>query len=420
MPRRPERPILNDANEEQISWCMTRLSALPAARHRLHTPTAVVSSLICKAQCSVLQSEPVRFAVPRRTNDHGVPIHRIIHGIRLCVLTLCVLLTSACGGDAAEHRFEDYHQRLARSLKLDTVEREETAEPARRPRKRELMLEQAEVKISMIEFLRLYDCAVHEVIGERNSVLGKVAPASQRLFGDLAFLQLAPDCVEHLRAASHQYLANTLEEAIAAKRANLPIAIANATLASEEFAGLWQLPMSLGEFPADGGRALIDELAYIESQVARWLAGDPEHDPVRFEKALGAIRHGQAGALLMAAALTRSRLDAANQLIQLRRQARPLCFNGKPSNQGRILHRVITEFFIGEIQVWLARVNALRYDLMRPFLALETQLHSVQTAAYRDWRSRRDSQLDWLSSASRDHVAAVRPILVSCGLAPGL
>lgn len=351
-------------------------------------------------------------------NREHVPFPRR-HGIWKLSLTLCVIILCGCNSDAAQFRFDDYKTRLARSLKLDVEKAVEPVEPVRRPRKRDMLLEQESSQISIVDFLRLYDCALGEVIGERNSILGKVAPASQRLFNDLAFLQLAPECVTQLQIKRNDTLADKLTKAITIKREGLAKAIVNATLASDEFSGLWRVPVTLEDFPVNGGSLTITELHYVESQVARWLSGDFRHDPVRFENVLGKLRHGQAGSLIAAAVLTQSQLDTANQMALSRREGRPLCFNGNPTNQGRILRRVVDKFFAGEIQAWLSQVNALRYDLLAPYQALEEHLDEAQSPAYRQWREQRDRQLEWLSSAPRQHVETILPILESCGLAPG-
>lgn len=334
-------------------------------------------------------------------------------------MILCVTVLCGCNGDAAQYRFDDYRTRLARSLKLEAEKEPEPIAPVRRPRKRDMLLEQVSSTISILDFLRLYGCAIGEVIGERNSILGKVAPASQRLFNDLAFLQHAPACIEQLQARENEALADKLTEAIRIKREGLSRSIANATLASIEFTGLWRVPVALDDFPVNGGSLTITELHYVEAEVARWLSGDFRHDPARFENALGKLRHGEAGSLIAAAVLTRSQLESANRMALLRRQGRPLCFKGKPSSQGRILRRVVDKFFVGEIQVWLSRVNALHYDLLEPYLALEQHLDDAQSPAYRQWRDQRDKQLTWLSSAPRQHVETILPILESCDLAPG-
>ncbi len=341
------------------------------------------------------------------------------YGLWKLSLVFCVAILCGCNGDAAQFRFDDYRTRLARSLKLDAEKTVEAIAPVRRPRKRDMQLEQGSSQISVLDFLRLYGCALGEVIGERNSILGKVAPASQRLFNDLAFLQHAPACIEQLQAKKNDTLADKLMEAVNFKHEGLTRSSANATLASDEFSGLWRVPVALEDFPVNGGSSTIAELHYVESQVALWLSGDFRHDPKRFENALGKLRHGEAGSLIAAAVLTHSQLESANRMVMLRREGRPLCFNRNPSNQGRILRRVVDKFFVGEIQAWLSRVNALNYDLLAPHQALEAHLDDAQSPAYRQWRKQRDTQLAWLSSAPRQHVQAILPILESCDLAPG-
>lgn len=365
------------------------------------------------ARTSIIRST-YAFIVKKMQLPYSCP-----HGVRMILLSLCVAVLSGCNPDAAQFRYDDYRTRLARALKLDAVPAVTDVSPARRPAKRDMVLEQRQTTISIVDFLRLYDCALGEVIGERNSILGKVAPASQRLFNDLAFLQLAPDCIAQLRGKKNDALADKLTEAVDIKRNGLTRSIANATLASDEFSGLWRVPLVLAEFPVNGGSETIAELHYVESQVGRWLSGDYRHDPSRFENALGKLRYGRAGHLIAAAILTRAQLESANRMVASRRQGRPLCFNGKPSTQGRILRRVVDQFLAVDIQVWLSRVNAQRYDLLAPYLALEEHLKDAQSPAYRQWRDLRNTQLAWLSSASRHHVETLLPVLESCGLAPG-
>ena len=338
--------------------------------------------------------------------------------LRVIVLVLASLSLAGCGGDAAEARFDDYKTRLGRALQQEVTE-PQLQPPARRPRKRDLQLEQRESRINILDFLRLYECSLGEVIGQRNSILGKVAPASQRLFNDLAFLQEAPLCIEQLRDNERDALADKLTEAVAIKRDELPKAIGNATLGSDEFASFWSVPTALGDFPSGSSSELIGELHYLSAEVKRWLSGDYRHDPARFENALGAVRHGQAGSLLSAATLTQSQLQSASAMADARLARRPLCFNGKATEQGRILRNVVEKFFVGDVQRWLARVNELRYDLLAPYRELETLLGDARSGTYIEWQQRRDEQLDWLSSAPRAHVQSVRPLLASCGLAPG-
>jgi len=262
-----------------------------------------------------------------------------------------VLLT-ACGGDPAQDRFDNYRERLARSLKESDVA-VQPVDAARRPERRALRVARADQRIGLLDFLKLHECAVWQVVGERNSALGKVAPASQRVFGDLDFLQLAPDCITSLEAKGETRLAETLDEALTLKRAELPIALWQATFASEEFERLWHVPERLGDY------------------------------------------------------------DPANRTAR-----RPLCFNQQANQQGRILLNVVQQFFVGDVQVWAAEVNRVLYRVMAPHGRLEAALTAVQPDVYRSWVAARDAQLAMIKTGSIEHVAAVEPLLRSCGLLP--
>lgn len=288
----------------------------------------------------------------------------------------------------------------------------------RRPRKRDLLLEADASRISLLEFMRLYDCKLGEVIGERNSVLGKVAPPSQRLFNTLDFLLHAPACIATLRDKQDHALAGKLTAAMAAKREDLAIVISNATLASEEFSDLWHVPGTVGSFPDDPTTLPTAELRYIESEVARWLSGDPTHDRWRFEEALGTLRHGEAGLLIAAATLTRSRLEAANRMLRGHEARRPSCTSSEGSAWRRGTRRLFGASFMQEIRPWIDRVTTLGEAFLAPHRALEAHLDAAQSPAYRHWREQRDTQLAWLSSAPRRHVGHMQAVLAACDPTP--
>ena len=332
------------------------------------------------------------------------------------VLIASVLLT-ACGGDPAQDRFDNYRERLARSLKESDVA-VQPVDAARRPERRALRVAQADQRIGLLDFLKLHECAVWQVVGERNSALGKVAPASQRVFGDLDFLRLAPDCIDSLEAKGETRLAETLDEALTLKREELPIALWQATFASEEFERLWHVPERLGDYDPGADLPLETALDTLEHWITRWLAGDYRYDASAFESALGVIRNGNAGYWLRAAAITEAQLAAASAVAANRAARRPLCFNQQANQQGRILLNVVQQFFVGDVQVWAAEINRVLYRVMAPHGRLEAALLAVQPAAYRDWVAARDAQLAMIKSGSIEHVAAVEPLLRSCSLLP--
>lgn len=334
----------------------------------------------------------------------------------LCALAVTALV--GCGVDPSVERFENYRERLARSLKQDNLAARELAIPER-PSKRALQLTTSEQSIGLLDFLKLYDCSVWQVIGERNSALGKVAPASQTLFTELDFLRLAPQCSRTLRARGADALAKKLADAIDVKRRELAIRIWQATLGSDEFDALWHVPLALGDFQPASDLPVEDALHTLSRASERWLGGDYQYDAETIETALGRIRHGSAGHWLRAAALTQSQLDAASQIAAGRLQRRPLCFRGQANQQAAIFRNVVQQFFVGDIQVWAAEYNRVLYQVLGAHKALEASLLAVQPDSYRAWAAQRDTLLDNMNEAAREHVAALAPLLRSCGLLPG-
>ncbi|MEM7376364.1 MAG: DUF3080 family protein [Pseudomonadota bacterium] len=337
------------------------------------------------------------------------PWRFLLSGLFACLL--------GCSGDPSVARFENYRERLARSVKLAPVDAI-PIEPRTRPPRRSLALEATEQSIGLLSFLKLYDCALWQTVGERNSALGKVATASQRLFTELDFLRLAPDCIASLKGRGEDALAAQLSTALEIKRHELPIRIWQATLGSEEFEQLWHIPLELGAYDADADLALETPLATLGSWVARWLDGDHRYDSEAFELALGAVRHGNAGYWLRAAALTESQLRAASDTVERRLAGRPLCFDGKANQQARIFLNVVQGYFVGDVQVWAASINRVLYRVVPAHARLEHALETVQPSVYQDWAEARDTQLNALSGASRDHVATLQPLLQRCGLLP--
>ncbi|MEM6986147.1 MAG: DUF3080 family protein [Pseudomonadota bacterium] len=343
--------------------------------------------------------------------------HVKLRATRTLIVCASLMWLAGCFGDPSLKRFENYHERLARSLKQSAHEAAPVAPPLR-PARRELTVAPSDQRIGLIAFLKLYDCSLWQVIGERNSALGKVASASQQLFMELDFLRLAPECVATLQARGEDALARSLADAHALKLDELPIRIWQATLASEEFESLWYVPIALGDYEPSADLPLEDALNTVAHWSALWLDGDYRYDATAFEVALGRIRHGNAGFWLRAAALTESQLSAASQTAHDRVARRPLCFNGMTNQQGNILLNVVQKFFVSDVQVWAAEYNRVLYRVLQPHAKLEILLRAVWPAAYRDWVADRDTQLDAINRTARAHVAAVEPLLRSCSLLP--
>ncbi|MEQ9395537.1 DUF3080 family protein [Haliea sp.] len=332
--------------------------------------------------------------------------------LRTLILGLCLLL-AGCGGQRPEAALERYLERLQRTLDQPAPTVELPALP-RLPPRGELQLDLAASKLGTLDFLALSGCEVQITIGKRNSSLGLMASPSQRLLLELEFLRLAPDCIDHLQSTERTDLAALLQEAHRLKQQQLPALIFNATLGGPEYRQLWQPPQRLGGYPEQTSSAPLTALAEINASVRRWLAGDYAADNMAFEIQLSEVAKADGGALLKALALQAGWLQAGNTLLQTRRQRGPLCSGPIRPAAATILRNVIEKFFVGEVQPWSAGLGRRQHELLPLVAVLEAALDSGLPSAYRQWQSRRDSQLQQWTGAPRRHVEALQAVLKPC------
>ena len=209
-----------------------------------------------------------------------------------------------------------------------------------------LRLELAGDGLGGLDFLALSGCELQATHGRRSSSLGSRARDSQKLLLDLEFLRLAPACIDLQRERGNRALADTLQQAWGLKRRQLPAAIYNATLGSDEYREFWERPAhALPAEPTGAAGGAIASLAAINNQVRHWLAGDFRADNREFEILLWEVAAGEGGAPLQA--LATGPADAVSDRCD--------------------------------------------HPLLVPILELEHQLAAVLPPAYREWRGRRQN-----------------------------
>jgi len=332
---------------------------------------------------------------------------------RRTAIALLALLLPGCGERPSDARFENYLQRLDRTLGVSEPQLP-AARPPRPPRPGQLRLDIPPGKLGTLDFLALRGCAVQVTVARRNSSLGLMARASQRLLLELEYLQLAPACVERLRARGRDSLARELEQAWRDKRRQLPALIFNATLASDEYRAFWSAARAPGDYPRVTSSLTTAALAANTERVRRWLGGDYRADGREFELHLGEVAGGDGGALLDALSRQAQWLSRADAMLDRRMDRGPLCAGAIRHRAADILPNVVRKFFVGEIQPRAAILNRRRYELLPPIMALETQLDAVLPPPYRQWMDARNRLIANAAAAPRRHVETVQRILAAC------
>lgn len=231
---------------------------------------------------------------------------------------LCLLL-SACAQSPGERLVEDY---LTRLEDAGGVVRPDSDPVLLRvyPGHRERTLDLPDLRIGLPGLLDYGQCGMLGLISERNSILGKVMPISQRLVYEIRFLRGAEACVAAIEASAEPdrtFLAK-LRETLAIKRETLAAVFWNATFDSPELAK----SLSLAVQPLAPGRDNGFQISQRAIEYFRMLArqlGDPSLtlDSAVLEQQYQVLQAEQyGGRLLVTLALLGGALYQASTLLE--------------------------------------------------------------------------------------------------------
>ncbi len=343
---------------------------------------------------------------------------------RLLMVLLASTMLSGCDPfSAPDSTLDEYVQRLARVLEVD-VSPSQPVGAERLPRRRDRVLAMPELDMNMLDFLSLYGCQLQYVVGEKNSIMGRVMQPLNRLRYEVSFIRAAEDCLPTLDRKS---LANDLKKAIASKRASLPVAVWNATWGVEEAESL--LTFAKGAVPIEpqvaGLAQSASDLKYLDQVVGDLLAGDLSVSLGRVGRVHQHwLSDHSAGQVINSARQLIARLRDATRLIDRRLEQRPLCLDGKPSAEFSVVRGLFFNIYVGKVQPYLGRVQRVRESIIKPLRQLAEQQASVMPGAFRvfyrrDLADEGSHSLWWqLDEATKAHTRAWQRLLEQCGQRP--
>jgi hypothetical protein len=344
---------------------------------------------------------------------------------KVLVLFMTALLLSGCNPfSSAGPMMDEYVKRVARVLELDP-ELSELPSASTLPRRRDRQLAMPELEMGMLDFLSLYGCELQYVVGEKNSVMGKVMQPLNRLRYELRFIEAGEDCLPEV---DRDGVKESLEEAIASKKETLPIVLWNATWGVEEMESLFTL--AKGDYPVAAEGNPVSDLTIdtnrINTVTRQLLTGDlsPSLEFVGAVQQRWQAEH-RAGQLINSARLLVARLNDASALLEQRIQGRPLCLDGKPNNQSDIVQNMFFSVYIEKIQPYVSNIMRARNQLIEPLSDLAAMQKDVMPAAFAEWyRYHLDEEAEaslWfrLDQAMARHIRLWQTLLEQCGLRPG-
>ena len=322
-----------------------------------------------------------------------------------------IILFAVSGCDSrfqTKDQLSEYVSDLNRSQLIAIIEPEPRF-PAMYPAQRQRWQELSEFDIGLLDFLSLQQCDVGAVAGQRNSILGKVMPPSQRFLYEVDIIRAIESCPINDDELQRKLLKVALQ-----KRQELTTALANAVFNDSGREALFSL--SNGYLPLDystaHNQALLSALQRL-LVIAEQLERLPTIDKTQFEQDLKTLTDSEyIGRLVYSVAQVTEYLTVIT--AQLEQVGSAQC--------GAPIHYLATQFeenYVRKIQPYMARINRTAYQILPVFEKL-AQMTAPHTGALDEYLMSISLQARtgvWFTyqQASAAHAQAWSRLLAACG-----
>lgn len=341
-----------------------------------------------------------------------------------------MLCIGGCGAsDSPATRFDDYLARLARTL--DVARPDPPPRSARLyPDKRRLQWPVETPRTGWIGFFQLHRCGLVNLVSERNSILGRVAPAQDRLAYESTLLAGLIACRNRLTGDTarpteedREFIAR-LDELIQIKRQAVPRIFWNRTFGDDAMAHLFSLagraPTLTPTATGRESRRALERLAGAGETLAAGAVLQAKTLAIAYRQLEAATYGGQ---LQQAAIDAATALDAARTMIDSRLARRAVCFNNTPSRRGRTLETILRSVYGPRIQPYLAdlvRAGRQWRHTVDHLIAVQRVAPPDVFTQYRRATLNADNGI-WaaLDTAIARHTRRWQDLLGECGLMPG-
>lgn len=336
--------------------------------------------------------------------------------LRMGLALVFALLLTACG-QSAGGLYDDYLSRLGNVLDVPVAERH-TPAPQGAPRSRDLQLEIPDVRVTPLAYWNLRHCELFRLISDRNSILGRVAPPNTVWRYEARVLAAIEDCKAHpdTRDSQQEQLDAWAED----KWEAWPKATWNGTIASPEVRQIWSASQSAwtpGQVPSQSEQ--YADLQTLTGWAQQWPDADMPDDSTFSGVYQRLNRHSTGGQWRRSVQVSHGGLDAANEMLRTAKEAGRLCPAGVATRSAEHARNVLTQFFIGEVQPYLAQLNREGERLLGVFSDL-TEATGEEVAEWQAFMARIEAELDGLQQVTRDHADYWQALLAQCDLQIGL
>jgi hypothetical protein len=339
--------------------------------------------------------------------------------VQLLVAAALGGLLSACGGGGGDSDtlLIDYQRSLAERLDLAPPSPDAPDNIGAFPERRERLVTIPETREGMFNVYALRECHITTLVAERNSALGRVAPASHQWRYELTLWErlaacLAGEVPERLGEADLQ----RLQRLAATKTEQLPKVAWNGLFGSDEWAGSFSRVSSpLSPTALSPPEAQLGALAYLQALTEAPLSDAPLPDLEELEGHLRALNgRPYTAELLRTLMLAIQRLEEASELIEQALARHDGCQT--PALSSRLDDTEDDERLAG----WLGELDSAAREWLAGLGPLFDSLTSPPGAVHayhRDWLSpgNRETPLPAFQAARDRHLALRRDHERRCG-----
>jgi hypothetical protein len=331
----------------------------------------------------------------------------------ICILILATL--QGCTDNTSTNLWHDYSQRIGNIFDTDINVLDFDLLVINIPDKKQRQQTLSPPSISLLQFLKLYQCPVNSLVAKRNGPLGKVMLPSQIFIYISEFIPLAQQCLETEKLSAEN--ADALKQAIAFYQANKHIYFANA-LFHDEFSKLFHAAhfWPMGEhFSANGVEGLNYWLTLQEQLKTPEWPNTPLDDTL-LESSLNTLQQGQQiGHWLQEIHLASQSLVVLTEAMN---QHKGLCVYSQQSIKKTALVNVFRLWFSQQVQPWISQLNRFGQSLEKQLSPLMAQ-HPTMGAFHQRLFIHKGSPWVQFQTHWREHVRAWQRHLNQCQSMPG-
>jgi hypothetical protein len=329
--------------------------------------------------------------------------------------TLAYGQLTGCTDNTSSGLWEDYTSRIGNIFEAQIPDVDKTSLGIDMPTKKQRLQVLQPPNISLLQFLKLYQCPVNSLVAQRNGPLGKVMLPSQTLIYVSQFLPLAKQCLDN--ESINEENANALNQAIDFYQDNKAAYFSNA-LFHDEFSGLFHAAhlWPMGEhFPATGVPGL-DTWRALQEQMQDSAWPQTHVDANALESALRDLDNNPlAGQWLQEIHIASQYLAAMTQQMKAHKG---LCIYSQQSVKKTALLNVFRLWFTQKIQPWVSQLSRFGNAFNGQLNAL-TKDQAVMHGFYQDLFAHTNSPWQQFKRQWQAHVKAWQRHLNQCQSMPG-